>query len=97
MEAAEKVPEKDNRLININIRPVAGQVFFCVENSYAEEPVMRGGLPLSTKKSEAGYHGYGVKSVKMIAEKYGGNFTLGAKDGIFRVSILFPLPDYEQK
>ena len=97
VEAAEQVPEKDNRLININIRPVAGQVFFCVENSYAEEPVMRGGLPLSTKKSEAGYHGYGVKSVKMIAEKYGGNFTLGAKDGIFRVSILFPLPDYEQK
>lgn len=97
VEAAEKVPEKDNRLININIRPVAGQMFFCVENSYAEEPVMRGGLPLSTKKSEAGYHGYGVKSVKMIAEKYGGNFTLAAKDGIFRVSILFPLPDYEQK
>ena len=97
VEAAEKVPEKDNRLININIRPVAGQVFFCVENSYAEEPVMRGGLPLSTKKSEAGYHGYGIKSVKMIAEKYGGNFTLAAKDGIFRVSILFPLPDYEQK
>lgn len=97
VEAAEKVPEKDNRLININIRPVAGQVFFCVENSYAEEPVMRGGLPLSTKKSEAGYHGYGIKSVKMIAEKYGGNFTLGAKDGIFRVSILFPLPESEQK
>ena len=97
VEAAEKVPEKDNRLININIRPVAGQMFFCVENSYAEAPVMRGGLPLSTKKSEAGYHGYGVKSVKMIAEKYGGNFTLAAKDGIFRVSILFPLPDYEQK
>lgn len=97
VEAAEQVPEKDNRLININIRPVAGQVFFCVENSYAEEPVMRGGLPLSTKKSEAGYHGYGIKSVKMIAEKYGGNFTLGAKDGIFRVSILFPLPESEQK
>lgn len=97
VEAVEKVPEKENRLININIRPVAGQVFFCVENSYAEEPVMRGGLPLSTKKSEAGYHGYGIKSVKMIAEKYGGNFTLGAKDGIFRVSILFPLPESEQK
>ena len=97
VEAAEKVPEKDNRLININIRPVAGQMFFCVENSYAEEPVMRGGLPLSTKKSEAGYHGYGVKSVKLIAEKYGGNFTLSAKDGIFRVSILFPVPNPEQK
>lgn len=97
VEAAEKVPEPGSRLININIRPVAGQVFFCVENSYAEEPVMRGGMPLSAKKSEAGYHGYGVKSVKMIAEKYGGNFTLSAKDGIFRVSILFPVPKAEQK
>lgn len=97
VEAAEKVPQKDNRLININIRPVAGQVFFCVENSYAEEPAMRGGMPVSSKKQEAGYHGYGVKSVKMIAEKYGGNFTLSAEGGIFRVSILFPVPNPEQK
>lgn len=96
-EATEKVKESQNRLISINIRPVAGQVFLCVENSYAVQPRISGGLPVSSKSYGAGYHGYGMKSIKMIAEKYGGVFSFGAAEGIFRVSILFPLPSGERK
>ena len=37
------------------------------------------GLPLSTKKRNRAYHGFGMKSMKHLTEKYGG--TLVSKPG----------------
>ncbi len=91
VEAVDKVKDESARLININIRPVAGQVFFCVENSYAVEPDIVDGLPRTTKKYEEGSHGYGLKSIKMISEKYDGVLSYKAENGLFRISILFPI------
>lgn len=90
VEAAEKA-EEGNRNINLNIRPVAGQIFVCVENTCSAEVKIKEGLPQTSKRGEAGYHGYGLKSIKMIAEKYGGVFSCNAEKGLFRVSILFPV------
>lgn len=90
IEAVSEIEDTSRRMINVNIRPVAGQIFFCIENSYSVEPVIRDGLPLTTK-SDGKNHGFGMKSIKMIAEKYDGIFTCGAENNIFRVSILFPV------
>ena len=91
VEAAEQVKEKNRRTIGVNIRPVAGQVFVCVENTYEEAPAPCGGLPATSKPDKA-YHGYGLKSIRYVAEKYGGVFSYKAEGGIFRASVLFPVP-----
>ena len=48
------------------------------------------GMPVSSKEKEKGFHGYGLKSIRMIAEKYDGVFAYKAEEGVFRVNILFP-------
>lgn len=45
------------------------------------------GLPDTTKTTEFGYHGYGLRSVRMIAEKYHGGISINAQDGVFGLSI----------
>lgn len=92
IEAVDKVTDESRRTIDVNIRPVVGQVFFCVENSYEEQPAIRNGLPVSSKRDDK-YHGFGIKSIQLIAEKYGGSFSFSAENGIFRVNILFPIKE----
>ena len=37
-------------------------------------------------------HGFGMRSIKMVAEKYRGSVTVRAEGGIFNLNILLPLP-----
>ena len=60
------------------------------ENYYAGELDFDDGLPLTTK-SDKRYHGFGMKSIKMLAEKYGGYVSVKAEDGVFNLNILLPI------
>ena len=46
---------------------------------------------LKTTKGDEDYHGFGLKSIKLVAEKYGGDVKVDAKDHVFNLDILFPL------
>ncbi len=89
VEAAEQVQESERRAIELQVYEAASQVFVCVKNYYDKELVLKNGAPATSKGDEL-YHGYGLKSIQMIAEKYGGVFSYKAENGVFRVSILFP-------
>lgn len=89
VEAEEKIEDERKRVINVEIRPVADQIFLCVENYCAATPEMRQGLPV-TSKGDAQRHGFGMKSIQAITEKYGGVLSCTLDQDIFRVSILFP-------
>ena len=65
-------------------------MFLCVENGYESTVKIVDGMPVSSKEKEKGFHGYGLKSIRMIAEKYDGVFAYKAEEGVFRVNILFP-------
>lgn len=90
VEAVEGVEDGDKRIININIHTIAGQISVCVENYFTGKPEIEDGLPVSVKDNSR-YHGFGLKSIKMIVEKYEGVFSYQIKDDLFRISILFPL------
>lgn len=62
-----------------------------VENTYAEQIEFVNGLP-KTSKENKGSHGFGVRSIKAMAEKYGGSIHIETGDGIFTLTILIPLP-----
>ena len=48
------------------------------------------GLPITTKE-DSSYHGYGVKSIYLIVDKYNGNVSFKEKNNMFSLNILIPL------
>ena len=55
VEAEEKIEDERKRVINVEIRPVADQIFLCVENYCAATPEMRQGLPSPLLHAGSGY------------------------------------------
>ena len=59
------------------------------ENYYGGDLTFEDGLPQTTK-SDKMYHGYGVRSIRLIARRYGGEATMSADGGIFSLKVLLP-------
>lgn len=63
---------------------------FCsikIENFFSGNIEFDNGLPL-TKKQNKNYHGFGMKSMKMIVERYGGEIGVSLNDDIFCLNVL---------
>lgn len=90
IEAVRK-EEGDNRLIKISASVKNGFLSLMEEN-YVSEKVKfsSNGLPISAKENQI-YHGFGSKSIKYIAHKYGGTYSFEQKGHCFKVFLLFPL------
>lgn len=86
MEAVEKLP-KEQRLISLFVKRTGNLVSIHVENPCQEPPAMRGGIPL-TSKEDRDFHGFGMLSMRTIAEQYGGTLTVRAENGLFSVDIV---------
>jgi hypothetical protein len=88
IEAVMKIKEKEKRSINLIVRNVKSFVSISVENYYVGKISFDSqGLPITTK-SNTDYHGYGMKSINVIIDKYNGDMTITAKDEIFSLNIM---------
>ncbi len=88
-EAVMKIADDGKRSVNLIVRNVNGFVSIEADNYFVGEVKFgEDGLPVTGKTGE-GYHGFGLKSVRMITEKYGGDLKISVKDDIFSLSILF--------
>ena len=63
-------------------------LFIQSDNYYAGELSFKDGLPQTTKE-DSNWHGFGLRSIKLIVQKYGGELTTYVEDDIFHLSILF--------
>lgn len=81
--------DEDKRVISI--RQVKRQNFgiIIIENFYQGTISLADGLPVTEKDSN--FHGFGMKSMKMIVEKYGGEIGVTVSDDIFGLEIILPL------
>ena len=62
-------------------------------SNYAENVVIaEDGLPKTTKQDEEN-HGYGLKSMKNVAELYGGDMSVTFKDNTFVVKVAIPIKE----
>lgn len=88
MEAVMKL-KAEERFINLLLYEKAGLIFIQIENYFQGEIQMEEGLPVTTKTEKA-YHGFGVKSIVEIVEKYHGFVTIETENQIFllRITIL---------
>lgn len=91
MESAAKLSDSDKRLIHLSVARQKRFLRIRVENCYEGEIRFVDGLPATGK--DARYHGYGMKSIRSIVEKYGGSMTVKVQDGWFELRILIPIAD----
>lgn len=90
IEAVQVLP-RPQRLVDLQVRQMAGMAVLQLENSFAGELQLKDGLPQSTKRTEPGYHGFGVGSIRSIVEKYDGVLTVQAENGRFTLRAVLPL------
>ena len=90
IEALLKVPEGE-RLLRLIVAGKQGFLKITEENRCAEDLTIQDGFPVTTKTEEAGYHGFGVRSIRAITESYEGILDVGTDDGWFTLNILIPI------
>ncbi|MGN0814662.1 MAG: ATP-binding protein [Candidatus Coproplasma sp.] len=88
VEAVEKIEDEENRIIIFSLIRKDGVVSVHIENTVSESPNFQDGIPQTNKKDKR-FHGYGVRSIIRIAERYGGNVRMRAENGMFYTDILF--------
>ena len=77
----------DERVISFSLKRQGKFVHIHVENPCAGTVTLREGLPVTTK-GDQDYHGFGMLSMKTVAEQYGGGLSVQAGDGIFCLDIV---------
>lgn len=91
MEAVGKLDEVDKRIISVNVYAEADKLHIVMSNYFVGQIDIRpDGMPQTTK-ADKDYHGIGMRSVCLIAERYGGTTDFTIDDGIFTVEIVFEL------
>ena len=91
VEAAAKHPNREKRYIRLRVSVEKGLVMIHLENRFYGQLDFDGVLP-STTKQDKRYHGFGMKSIQLITEKYGGYLRVKAAEDIFTLNILLPMP-----
>lgn len=89
IECLTKVDDRTKRVIDLNISRYSGMVVIRMENYTPAQPVLQDGVLVTTKRDAAG-HGYGMKSIKNIAELYGGTADYFVEDQVFCLLVTFP-------
>ena len=94
MDNAIEAEEKEaggERFISLLIKKNSQFAFICIENYVSGKVEFSGGLPITAKKDRHN-HGYGTKSIKMIAEGYGGYVKFYCKEERFVLKAVIPVP-----
>ncbi|EDN00861.1 ATPase/histidine kinase/DNA gyrase B/HSP90 domain protein [Pseudoflavonifractor capillosus ATCC 29799] len=86
VEAARRV-EEEKRQISMIIRNSGDLVSISVTNYFQGQLHFEEDLPVTTQPDAEDFHGYGMKSMQAIAEKYGGKLKVKAENGVFKLTI----------
>lgn len=86
IEVSEKLPE-DRRLITVKAAKVRDMLMITAENNMEPDSLPDEG----TSKSDRFLHGFGIPNIRKAAEKYDGQCSISAKDGVFRLKVMIPV------
>ncbi|MBQ5969369.1 MAG: GHKL domain-containing protein [Clostridia bacterium] len=91
--AIEAAAQTDgDKVVTLRTHRTKQTVYITIRNPYKGDVKLKNGLP-QTSKADKRAHGYGLRSIKKAAAKYGSdNVTFTAKDGVFELQIYLNLP-----
>ena len=90
IEAVMKLRDPEKRVIGLKVKKSGGFVLVHIYNYYAGELRMKDGRPV-TSKEDRGEHGFGVRSMQQITERYGGSLKIEPQEDVFNLSVVFPV------
>ena len=96
IECEKQIKDEEKRLIHVSVSAQKGFLMIRFENYYEGELEYEESLPVTTKK-DTRYHGYGLKSVRYAAQKYGGAVSVTNRNNWFELQILMPLLEESDK
>ena len=91
IEAVQKLPLYQ-REIHMKVSRTSNMLLFSFHNYHNDPPRQNGNGSFLTSKSDAHNHGYGLKGISQIAEKYNGDISVDFTETEFTLSVLIPLP-----
>lgn len=91
IEAVSALAEAEKRVISLQCSKKQGMLAIRCDNYFSGTLRMTDGLPATCKK-DAAEHGFGLKSMQLIAKKYGGQLNVSAEGDIFTLTAIIPCP-----
>lgn len=88
IESNLKLDDPSLKFIKLKVMNIRNNVVITVENYTKEPPQMKDGLPI-TSKSDSKNHGFGMKSIRNIVDKYNGFLKIDCENNLFVVKIVF--------
>ena len=92
LECVSALQETDKKFMSVNIRRKGNLALVCLRNYCDHALTFSDGLPITTN-AEKSEHGYGMKSIREIAEKYNGTVSAGVESDIFTLNIMIPISE----
>lgn len=89
IESLRSVADEDKKVIRLDIFGRGNMSVIRVVNYLANEPKMENGMPVTTKLDKEN-HGFGLKSIKSIAEEYGGMIYISTENHEFTLVVTIP-------
>lgn len=78
---------KEDRRIFVNIYYDKGRMFINIENTFDGKLIKKNGK-LETRKFDKEYHGYGLKNIQKIMEKYNGYIEYDNNNRLFKAAAI---------
>lgn len=93
IEAVARVQDENKKLIKLTVVRVRDMISVHVENYCvdADQIVFCDGLP-QTRKADKENHGFGMRSMCLVAQKLGGEIHVDVSGDIFSLDVFFPVP-----
>ncbi|MDR1387005.1 MAG: GHKL domain-containing protein [Propionibacteriaceae bacterium] len=91
VQATSRLPDPEQRIIKLAVFRQGGLVVITVENSFSGSLKTEGGDIVTSQADPTG-HGFGLKSIRHIAAKYGGAATVRPDGGWFVLRVLLTDP-----
>lgn len=96
IEYERTVADRDKRCILLKVFRKGELILIHAENYCVTDIEYKNDLPKTTKGSND-YHGYGLKSVRYVAKKYGGNVNINRSGDLFVIDVVLPVPTQRQQ
>lgn len=93
IEAVSKLDDGEKRCISLNLG-ARGKFISVACSNYFNGKIDFGtdGLPVTDKEDKEN-HGFGLKSISSVIEKYGGDLSVEVNDNLFRLDVLIPVTE----
>ncbi|MBQ4427592.1 MAG: sensor histidine kinase [Oscillospiraceae bacterium] len=89
IEAASKLSDPSLKYISLVCGERGGKLFI-EESNYFTGEVRLDETGAATTKPDSARHGFGTKSIRYIAEQYGGDMEISTQDDMFFLTVCFP-------